>query len=167
MNIHSKEAVVFLVQVDHLTGECIGQTIELFYNVGASNVQVMSSVTKKNRPSYVFLIDCRLEYKEAIEQVIVTELGSGGWHVIHTEHCYQYNKILKKEIVVKDCKTNKTLVFLAEGKKFENGSLRPENDSVVELKRVILEQFKKTVSYSALYNFILSAFEGNVQEVML
>ena len=167
MNIHSKEAIVFLVQVDHLTGECVGQTIELFYKAGASNVQVMSSVTKKNRPSYVLLIDCRLEYKEAIQEVIVTELGSGGWHVIHTEHCYQYNKILKKEVVVKDHTTNKTLVFLVEGKKFETGSLRPENDSVVELKKVILEQFEKTVSYSALYNFVLSAFEGSVQELTL
>ena len=57
MDIHTKDGQVFMVQVDHLSGEQIGQSIGRFYAVGASNVQVISAITKKNRPSYVFFID--------------------------------------------------------------------------------------------------------------
>lgn len=56
MEIHSKNGLVFMVQVDHLTGECVGQAIDHLYGAGAANVQVVSAITKKNRPSYMFLL---------------------------------------------------------------------------------------------------------------
>lgn len=54
--VYKREALLYVVQVDHLTGESVGQSIDLFYAAGASNVQVVSAVTKKNRPSYMFFM---------------------------------------------------------------------------------------------------------------
>ena len=48
MNFYSKEAVLFLVQVDHLSGEILGDVVDSFYAAGAKNVQIISSITKKN-----------------------------------------------------------------------------------------------------------------------
>ncbi|MGM9530246.1 nickel insertion protein, partial [Intestinibacter sp.] len=88
MNSNSKKGTIFIAQVDHLSGECIGQAIELFYNRGASNVQVIPTITKKNRPSYIFFIDCREQYKDTIEETIFKELNTGGLHIIETIHKY-------------------------------------------------------------------------------
>ena len=154
MNICSKSSIVFLVQVDHLSGECVGQSIESLYQAGAANVQVMSTITKKNRPAYLYLIDCRLENEEKIETTIINELGTGGWHRIDTVHRYLKNKILKRKISV----TNDTqdFDFILEGKEIETGKVRPEYDNVVKLKNVISEKLHQSIGFSELYNHVVS-----------
>lgn len=166
MDIHSKNGLVFMVQVDHLTGECVGQAIDRLYGAGASNVQVVSAITKKNRPSYLFFIDCRPDMAERVEQAIASELTSGGWHRIDTEHRYQYNEKLKR--AVKLCSQGEVLPFTVEGKKFESGSLRPEHDNVMALREAVYEKWHKSVTYEAAYHMAVSALldsEKNVFQI--
>ena len=56
----------------------MGQSIDLFYAAGASNVQVVSAVTKKNRPSYIFFINRKTERADTVEGTIVRELHPVG-----------------------------------------------------------------------------------------
>lgn len=156
MNICSKSSIVFMVQVDHLSGECVGQSIESLYQAGAANVQVMSTITKKNRPAYLYLIDCRLENEEKIETTIINELGTGGWHRIDTIHRYLKNQILKRKISV--CTEDQDFEFMLEGKEIETGKVRPEYDNVVKLKSVISEKFGQSVGFNELYNQVVSVF---------
>ena len=74
MDIHSKDGLVFMVQADHLSGECVGQAIGHLYTAGAANVQVVPAITKKNRPSYLFFIDCRPDSADRVEAVSYTHL---------------------------------------------------------------------------------------------
>ena len=37
----------------------MGSVIEYLYDAGACNVQVIPTITKKNRPGYLFLIDVK------------------------------------------------------------------------------------------------------------
>ena len=88
------------VQLDHLSGEAIGPAIEMLYEAGASNVNVISTVTKKNRPGYIFVIDVRPERLEEAEEAVKRELQVSGWHRINTLHCYCSVEYRKEEIKV-------------------------------------------------------------------
>ena len=76
MDIHSKDGLVFMVQADHLSGECVGQAIGHLYTAGAANVQVVPAITKKNRPSYLFFIDCRPDSADRVEEAIAAPWNS-------------------------------------------------------------------------------------------
>ncbi|MDO5409808.1 MAG: DUF111 family protein [Lachnospiraceae bacterium] len=162
MNIHSKEGLIFIAQIDHLTGECIGQVIDLFYQAGASNVQVVPTITKKNRPAYMFFIDCRPKFADAVERIIAQELGSGGWHCINTTHRYQCNEIIQKTIVVEH--GMQSFLFTAEGKRFEYGSVRPEHENVAVLKQKVRDNFDMSISYYELYHAVMSVLRGQGDE---
>ena len=86
MDIYTKTGLLFVIQVDHLSGEIIGDLIESFYSAGAKNVQVISTITKKNRPAYMIVVDGNEASADEIERVIVEECGSSGWHRISTKH---------------------------------------------------------------------------------
>ena len=156
MDSHSKKGTIFIAQVDHLSGKCIGQTIDLFYNRGASNVQVIPTITKKNRPSYIFFIDCREQYIDAIEETIFKELNTGGLHRIETIHKYLRNEFIKLNININF--KEKSFGFLLEGKKIGDGYANPESDNVVELKNKIYSEFKQTLSYNEVYSLAKNIF---------
>lgn len=163
MDFHSKDGLVFMVQADHLSGECVGQAIDRLYGAGAANVQVVPAITKKNRPSYLFFIDCKPDSADRVEQAIAGELTSGGWHRIDTVHRYQYNEKLKRLVTL--CFQGETLPFTVEGKKFESGSMRPEHDSVAALREAVYEKWHKTVTYEAAYHMAVSALLDSEKSV--
>ena len=68
-DIFSKEGIFFTVQVDHLNGEIMGSIFDMFYSTGALNVQCLQTITKKNRPGNIFLIDVLPEKAESMEDI--------------------------------------------------------------------------------------------------
>lgn len=162
--IHSKDSQVFLVQVDHLSGEQIGRSVDRFYRCGASNVQILSGVTKKNRPSWVILIDCRPEYREEIQKCIVDELNVGGWHEIKTIHYYFHDKKIRRPIKVVLKGSGVSFDAEIEGKRFESGTVRPEHDGVSALQEAINTNYHEFVPYNILYHLIAAALLNDDQE---
>ncbi len=160
MFYHEKEGVVFMAQVDHLSGEQLGYSIGRFYDAGAKNVEVIPSITKKNRPSYVIFIDCKEEIAKEIEDLIPQELGVGGWHVIDTIHRYLHNEILKKKRYIWSLEDGRKYELEIEGKLFENGNLRPEHDSVISLQEKIVELFSVFVPYAKIYHVLMDSLES-------
>lgn len=159
MNWHSKEGIVFMIQVDHLSGEQLGFALNRFYEAGASNVQMISSITKKNRPSWVVLIDCREEYRKAVEAMIPMELGVGGWHMFKTEHHYLYSDSVERRIRFCMEGDEDGPVWTVKGKLFENGNLRPEHDSVVMLQEELYHCYGEYLCYTVLYHIIMECLE--------
>ena len=155
MDLFSKEGLLFVVEVDHISGECAGAAITHFYNAGASNVQAIPAITKKNRPSYVYLIDCKPKYADAIEKVITSELSTGGWHRIQTEHRYIRNQIIPKDIILK--RNCEKYDFTVHGKFFDSGCFRPEHDSVEALRNFVNSKFSKPITYTEAYSMISAA----------
>lgn len=165
MKIHSKDGILFLVQVDHLSGEWIGQVIDIFYKAGASNVQVVPAMTKKNRPSYMVYIDCKMEHSEAIEALIPIELNTGGWHRIETEHRYLHNQTIQSKLTI--CKEKLCVEWMVEGKRFESGNLRPEHDNVMALKEEIADKFLIHKSYGEVYQMAIAALQSNQNGIQI
>lgn len=139
-NIYSKNGLLFLVQVDHLSGELLGSAIEYLYAAGARNVQILPSVTKKNRPGQSIIIDASDSRAVDIERVIVEELGSTGWHRFVTEHRHLPVELISKRIKVET--SNGPLDFEISGKMIKNQpeSVRPEHASCLAFQRALKER---------------------------
>ena len=158
MEHKSKKRWLIVAQVDHMSGESAGTAIEPLYAAGARNVQVISSVTKKNRPGLVFMIDCSDECIDSVESCMVRELGVTGWHRLQTEHCY-----------ISVSTESKTMEILAGEHRFpfcavrkissaDSSYVRPENDSCAELRQLLREKCGLEVSLELVRQKISYAF---------
>lgn len=167
MILYSKEGLIFLIQVDHLNGELIGNMIDSFYEAGAKNVQIVSAVTKKNRPSYMIFVDAREKDADAIEQVIVEECGSSGWHRIETCHRHTNVSILKKDITIRTAKA--TYEFQVEGKVIDDdtANARPEYENCASLKKFLQEKEGRTIPLRKLTGYIAEAFHEDKNEIRI
>ncbi|MCD8250204.1 MAG: DUF111 family protein [Lachnospiraceae bacterium] len=157
MKLYSKKGILFLVQLDHLCGEILGDVIESFYQAGAKNVQILNTITKKNRPGYVVLIDGNEASSEAIEAVIVEECGSSGWHRIDT--CHRHTDVFYLQKTVHIELEDGTFDFQIKGKQIADREqeIRPEYDSCDLLRKELLKYGKK-VSIRQLQFLLAQAF---------
>lgn len=166
MKIFDKEGWVYYAQADHMSGEEIGSAIEGLYEAGASNVQVISTVTKKNRSGYVFLIDARPEYRDSVEKVLILETGVTGWHCIETVHRHLRVEYLKKEVCFR-WKENQILLNLEAKKAYGlEITLRPEHRSCELLKKE-LDRMGKKYSVRTCNAIIYKIFSENLEEFNL
>ena len=165
--LYSKEGLLFLIQVDHLNGETIGSVIESFYEAGAKNVQVVSAITKKNRPSYMVFVDAREKDADAIERVIVDECGSSGWHRIETCHRHTNVSILKKNITIHTARA--TYEFQVEGKVINDDTVnaRPEYENCASLKKLLQEKEGISIPLRKLTGYIAEVFHEDKREITI
>lgn len=100
MEVFSKPRKLFVVQSDNINGEEAGAALEEFYRAGAKNVQLINAVTKKNRPSYMFVVDGDNESTSEIQEVILHGVRATGWHEISSDHCFVRLGIVEKEVLI-------------------------------------------------------------------
>lgn len=165
--LYSKEGMLLLVQVDHLNGEILGEVIDHFYEAGAKNVQVVSTITKKNRPSYMIFIDTKEQYAEALESIIVSDCGSSGWHRIHTCHRHTNVSVITRDIKIKT--QHGEYNFQVQGKVIndDEANARPEYENCVRLKELLKEKEGLEVPLRYLTNYIADVFYENKNEIII
>ena len=127
---------ILFVQVDHLSGEVIGTAIEDLYDAGARNVQVIPTVTKKNRPGHLFLIDVPEGKIPAVESVIL-ELGSSGWHLIETAHRHVATEIRDVEVAFETPEGSFDFTVQVKVMRSHEESMRPEHSSCLALREIL------------------------------
>lgn len=79
---------LIIAQVDHSSGEVIGHAIQKLFQTGAWNVQLLQSITKKNRPGYMLFIDLPTELVEKVALFLASELGIWGYHILESQHVH-------------------------------------------------------------------------------
>lgn len=125
------------VFVDSVTGEAVGDSVSRLYYAGAKNVQVISTVTKKNRPGYMFVIDCSSENVDVVENVIVSELQATGWHRIQSDHCYIAVDVEDLDVVVSANGKSFTMTVQRKVSSAAPELVRPEYESCSELREKV------------------------------
>ena len=78
--------LLLMTQVDDVSGEVIGDFFKRAEECGARNVQVVPSITKKNRSGYVIYVDAPESSELDIATLFGAELGTWGYRVIGAEH---------------------------------------------------------------------------------
>lgn len=137
--IYSKDWKILLVQTDNLTGEVIGSAISELYQAGASNVQVISTITKKNRPGHLITIDVRPDYLDAVEKAVIGSLGVSGWQCVDSVHRHLATQQVNREVdvYVKGHSITTTVI----GKQICNQpEIRPEVSCCVDLQERIYKE---------------------------
>jgi len=79
---------LLFAQVDHAHGEVIGHAMGELFRLGVKNAQLLQSMTKKNRPSYVFMIDLPDDRVEDVAMFLGLELGIWGYHLVESNHVH-------------------------------------------------------------------------------
>jgi hypothetical protein len=71
--------------VDDVTGEVLGYTLERLYREGALDVQILSTLTKKNRPGHLIQVLSPSGKEEGLCGVLMEETGTLGVRVRSSE----------------------------------------------------------------------------------
>ncbi len=90
--------MLILAQIDDRSGEVLGAALEELMGLGARNVQVLSSVTKKGRPGNVLLVDVEATLEPDVGAFLAVELGVWGYHVLETGHRH-FDTVMKERSV--------------------------------------------------------------------
>ena len=74
-----EESVSMLeTNVDDVSGEVLGYTLERLYEEGALDVQIQQTVTKKSRPGHIISVMCKREDTEKLTKILIDETGTLG-----------------------------------------------------------------------------------------
>ena len=155
---YSKPRILIIAMCDNITGEAAGESFDHLYQAGAKNVQIMNTITKKNRPGYLYVIDCDEQSAGSIEDILITEIGTTGWHRINSEHCYTDVEYLKKNITFEYADRKVTMEIcckyspnVPEPYRIEREYLEKLSDNIKSLLRIKLS--KQRLSQLALEAF--------------
>jgi uncharacterized protein (DUF111 family) len=111
--------MLFMVNVDDVSGETISHVIEGLMALGAGSVHVTQAITKKGRPEFLFFVDSPKDRVDELGSFMASELGTLGIRVIETRHIrfdYRVREVLLSErgnehplevpVLVKEIKNN-------------------------------------------------------------
>lgn len=82
----SSGLLLILAQIDDASGELLAEVMGRLETLGAKNVQLLSSLTKKGRPGYVMMVDIHADKEDDAAALLAEELGIWGYRVIEAEH---------------------------------------------------------------------------------
>ena len=136
-SIYEKPGNIILVQTDHVQGEIIGTIIGDLYEAGAFNVQVIPTITKKNRPGYLFFIDAVPGGDPQIESIIIHELGATGWHQISSNHRHVETEIWEREVRFDTSEGVLHFTVLIKVIKEKPKVMRPEHSSCLAIREAL------------------------------
>ena len=92
--------MLILVQIDDRSGEVLGHSLEELIGLGARNVQLLSSLTKKGRPGHVLLIDLETDRETAVAAYLASELGAWGYQVLESRHRHFETMLEERSVIV-------------------------------------------------------------------
>lgn len=150
--IKRRKALLLLFQIDHLSGEEMGHLIETLYIRGAYNVQVISTLTKKNRPGFIVLADIGAGDDERLMEGLAPEFAIAGYHRIETTHCHLPMSSGERKLTLRKNgrKIQATIRFKQFGSEGAPSFIRAEYEDLRQLKERLQEAFGLTTSLSAL-----------------
>lgn len=140
---HDSEIIYELeTNVDDVTGEVIGNMIDVLYENNAKDVTVLHAISKKSRPSFVIKVLSDKASRDSLIQILLSETGSLGCRV------NEINRIIVPRSFI-------TLPISIQNRKFEvkvkiskniNGSvssMKPESDDIKKISRTLKMPYKK------------------------
>ncbi len=82
----SADMRLVMAQVDDVSGELLGKFVRQLEEIGARNVQILASVTKKGRPGHVLFVDVAADLEDQVAVALASELGVGGYRLLRADH---------------------------------------------------------------------------------
>ena len=128
--------------LDDVTGEIIGNMIEVLYENNAKDVTVLTGISKKNRPSFVIKVLSDKASKDSLIQILLNETGSLGCRVNEINRITVPRSLITLPISIK----NRRFEVRVKISKSTNGlisSMKPEYDDIKKISRSLKIPYKK------------------------
>ncbi|HXY54299.1 MAG TPA: nickel insertion protein [Nitrospirota bacterium] len=163
-----KKARLLFAQVDHVSGEVTGFAIGRIMELGARNVQLVSSITKKNRPGNIIIIDTDDAKEGVIARFLARELKVSGYHRIDTLHVFQQITFQQRdlEVAVKGKKRTIRCEVKIVGDLSRPLSFDVEHDALVTMQKFLKGQ-NRDLSLSELRTAIESKLRTSKKTITL
>ncbi len=158
---HEEEGRLVIVQVDHLSGELLGDALGRLWASGARNVQLLPTLAKKGRPGQIVMIDARARDLAAIEEALLAELGVTGWHTIETRHVCFATEIVTQDVEVRTPSTVLRAQVAGKRRRGGAGSVVPEHDSCVALREKLAAEANFRVPLRELIPLVREALNAS------
>ena len=165
-----KPGTLFLFQIDHLSGEEVGYLVEQLYGWGAKNVNVISTLTKKNRPGHLVLVDPGRMDTEGLPEKMARMFGTCGCHRFETSHLCLCTGCQTVSLTVRcgERLLDEELEIKVIGERDSPLSRRPEYDGLVSLCRRLEQALGLPVSLPKLRRSVETGLEnGDPLEIHL
>jgi uncharacterized protein (TIGR00299 family) protein len=129
----SKEEIAVLeTNLDDVTGETLGHTIDVLFQEGAKDVNIVAAVTKKSRPSHILKVVTNKQDVERLSRVLMEETGTLGVRVYLCNR-HVINRELFQVNVLVDGVNEQVNVKVAKDSRGEIIRIKPEFE---DIKRV-------------------------------
>jgi uncharacterized protein (TIGR00299 family) protein len=127
-----EEIAVLETNVDDVTGEILGHTIDVLVQAGAKDVTIVSGLTKKGRPNQILKVIANKSDVYRLSCEIMNETGTLGVRVSFCERL-----VIKRELVQLEVKVNgkkeKVTVKVAKDSNGKIVRIKPEFEDVKRL----------------------------------
>ncbi len=137
-DIVKDEIAVLETNLDDVTGEVLGYTLEKLLSEGAKDVSIIPMYTKKNRPGHIIKVIAEQKDVQNLSQVLIEETGTLGVRVYFCERHIINRELLTVDLFVLGNKET-VRVKVAKNSNGEIIHIKPEYD---DLKR-LAEKTKK------------------------
>jgi uncharacterized protein (DUF111 family) len=164
-----KKSKLLFAQIDHIPGDVLGFAMERLMELGAKNVQLIPSITKKNRPGNIMIIDIDEQNEEVLAEFLAKELNLPGYHRIDTQHVFHNISFAKKNLTIS---ANGIIQKTRCEIKLMGDSLNPvsvsvEHDFLVEIQKLLLDKSNHYMSLNELRKIIELKLRDPADEVTI
>jgi uncharacterized protein (TIGR00299 family) protein len=142
--------------VDDVTGEIIGNMIDVLYANNAKDVTVLHGISKKNRPSFVVKVLADKASRDALIQILLSETGSLGCRVSEVNRITTSRSFITLPVAIENRKFEVKVKISKNG----NGSIKsvkPEYDDIKNISTVLKIPYKKV--FDAVYHELIEKYK--------
>jgi len=126
------EIAILETNLDDVTGEIIGNSVDRLLREGAKDVSIIPMFTKKNRPGQILKIVADRKDVKHLSQVVIEETGTLGVRVYPCERHITGRELFSVDLLIDDVKAV-VKVKVAKDRSGKIIRIKPEYDDVKKL----------------------------------
>ena len=140
------EVYVLETNVDDVTGEVLGYTVEKLLSLGALDVVIIPTTTKKGRPGHIVKVICREELVPELTKYLIEGLGTLGVRVLRTSRYVVPRREVKELSISSGGKEFKVRVKVCMDNQGNIVKVKPEFDDLKKVSEELGVPISKLVS---------------------
>jgi uncharacterized protein (TIGR00299 family) protein len=128
--------------VDDITGEVVGNVVDILYKNGAKDVIILNGITKKNRPTFLIKVQTDYNCKDKIVRILFKETGTLGCRLYDTTRVVVSRNIITTSVTLFG-KVYDVLVKISRDEEGNLINIKPEFDDVVKISKKLNTSYKE------------------------
>ena len=156
-----EEVSIIETAVDDVSGEILGNFINILGKENILDIQIIPSITKKNRPGHVIKIICEPSHRYDFILKTLRELGTLGVRFYSSKRVCVARKIVNEKIEINEkwYELNFKISFIKNGEKTEIINVKPEFEDLSVISKDTSLTVKEILFYCQ--NVIETLYKNN------